>query len=126
MRARFTVGRRASGVGRRAGVPLRALVHQHYRQRWRCCSPSAPGAPLLEAFKPWLMERLGAMFQDGATLGTGLSKDAIDQCRAAMDSASPAQGGRSVARAWLDPAYRERLLQDGTKAAEEMGIAYTR
>jgi nitrile hydratase len=27
-----------------------------------------------------------------------------------------------VARAWLDPAYRERLLADGSKAAEELGF----
>ena len=38
------------------------------------------------------------------------------------EAASPAQGARLVARAWTDPAYRERLLRDGTAAAEEAGI----
>jgi len=38
------------------------------------------------------------------------------------DAASPAQGARMVARAWTDPEYRARLLADGTRAAEEMGI----
>jgi nitrile hydratase len=38
------------------------------------------------------------------------------------DSASPAQGARMVARAWVDPAYRARMLADGAKAAEELGI----
>lgn len=39
------------------------------------------------------------------------------------DRASPAQGGRMVARAWTDPAYRDLLLRDGAQAAEAMGIA---
>jgi nitrile hydratase len=38
------------------------------------------------------------------------------------DAASPAQGARMVARAWLDPNYRVQLLSDGAKAAEELGI----
>ncbi len=38
------------------------------------------------------------------------------------DNASPAQGARMVARAWVDPAYRARMLADGAKAAEELDI----
>jgi nitrile hydratase subunit alpha len=41
---------------------------------------------------------------------------------ALTDSASPGQGARMVAKAWTDPAYRARLLEDGSKAAEELGI----
>jgi nitrile hydratase len=41
---------------------------------------------------------------------------------ASTDSASPGQGARMVAKAWTDPAYRARLLGDGTQAAEELGI----
>jgi nitrile hydratase subunit alpha len=37
-------------------------------------------------------------------------------------SASPANGARMVARAWTDPAYRERLLADGNAAAAELGF----
>jgi nitrile hydratase len=39
-----------------------------------------------------------------------------------MDSRSPALGAQMVARAWTDPAYKKRLLADGTKAAAEFGI----
>jgi Nitrile hydratase, alpha chain len=39
-----------------------------------------------------------------------------------MDAATPALGARLVARAWIAPDYRERALQDGTAAAEEIGI----
>jgi hypothetical protein len=40
----------------------------------------------------------------------------------ATDNASPGQGARMVARAWIDPAYRALMLEDGTKAAEAMNI----
>jgi nitrile hydratase len=39
-----------------------------------------------------------------------------------MDSRVPALGAQIVARAWADPAYKERLLSDGTKAVAEFGI----
>lgn len=39
-----------------------------------------------------------------------------------IDARSPADGARVVARAWLDPAYKKRLLEDGNAAAAEIGI----
>jgi nitrile hydratase len=42
---------------------------------------------------------------------------------AITDAGSPAQGARMVARAWVDPAYRARMLEDGAAAAEALGIA---
>jgi nitrile hydratase alpha subunit len=40
----------------------------------------------------------------------------------AIDARSPADGARLVARAWCDPAYRERVLADVNAAAGELGI----
>jgi nitrile hydratase len=37
-----------------------------------------------------------------------------------MDSRTPAMGARMVARAWADPAYKARLMKDGSAAAEEL------
>jgi nitrile hydratase len=39
-----------------------------------------------------------------------------------MDSRTPAQGARVVARAWVDPEYRHLLLTDGNAACEAIGI----
>jgi nitrile hydratase len=39
-----------------------------------------------------------------------------------MDTRTPALGAQVVARAWADPAFKARLLADGTKAVGEMGI----
>ena len=40
-----------------------------------------------------------------------------------IDSRTPALGARVVARAWVDSAYRARLLADGTAAVQELGIS---
>ncbi|MDQ4127470.1 MAG: nitrile hydratase subunit alpha [Actinomycetota bacterium] len=39
-----------------------------------------------------------------------------------MQSRSPANGARLVARAWVDPDFKELLLSDGKAAALELGI----
>ncbi|MGH7044676.1 MAG: nitrile hydratase subunit alpha [Acetobacteraceae bacterium] len=41
---------------------------------------------------------------------------------ALTERASPAHGARIVARAWTDPAFRARLLADGTATVESLGI----
>ena len=51
-----------------------------------------------------------------------MSREEIAERIRVTDSASPAQGARMVAKAWSDPAYRARMLADGAKAAEELGI----
>ncbi|MEL7466929.1 MAG: nitrile hydratase subunit alpha [Pseudomonadota bacterium] len=40
----------------------------------------------------------------------------------AMDRRTPADGAKVVARAWTDPAFKARLLADGSAACEEMGF----
>jgi nitrile hydratase alpha subunit len=39
-----------------------------------------------------------------------------------IDAQTPALGARVVARAWVDPEYKRRLLANGSKAVEELGI----
>src|SRR3974390_1489024 len=41
-----------------------------------------------------------------------------------LDSRTPALGAKVVARAWTDPAFRARLLANGRKACEELGITF--
>jgi nitrile hydratase len=40
----------------------------------------------------------------------------------AIDARSPADGARLIARAWLDPAFKARMLDDVNAAALELGI----
>src|SRR5947207_7393244 len=41
-----------------------------------------------------------------------------------LDSRTPALGARVVARAWVDPEFRRRLLANGRAACEELGITF--
>lgn len=56
--------------------------------------------------------------------GAGLVTDAdLDGVLSRLyANASPVNGARMVARAWADPAYRQRLLADGNAAAAEFGF----
>lgn len=40
----------------------------------------------------------------------------------AMDGRNAGRGAQMVARAWLNPAYKQRMLADGSKAAEEIDL----
>jgi nitrile hydratase len=40
----------------------------------------------------------------------------------AMDARTPANGAKVVARAWVDPAFKARLLENGSDASREMGF----
>jgi nitrile hydratase alpha subunit len=51
-----------------------------------------------------------------------ISPDDIRRTLEFMDTRTPALGAKVVARAWSDPAFKARLLADGTKAVGEMGI----
>jgi nitrile hydratase len=39
-----------------------------------------------------------------------------------MRDRTPERGARVVARAWVDPVFRKKLLLDGTKACVELGL----
>jgi nitrile hydratase len=41
---------------------------------------------------------------------------------AAMRARQPERGAKVVARAWVDDAFRQRLLKNGTAACEELGL----
>lgn len=41
-----------------------------------------------------------------------------------LDSRTPALGSKVVAHAWTDPGFRKRLLANGRKACEELGISF--
>jgi len=52
-----------------------------------------------------------------------LSSDAIDQVASAYEKdIGPLEGARAVARAWVDPQFKKRLLDDATAALGELGI----
>jgi nitrile hydratase len=56
-----------------------------------------------------------------------LPPDAVDRViRRYEASTGPMIGARAVARAWRDPAYKRRLLEDSPAALADLGVTYDR
>ncbi len=65
-------------------------------------------------------QALAEALEEGGHLAAG----AVDGIRhVATEVWSPSNGARVVARAWTDPDYRKRLLEDGTAACAELGYS---
>ncbi|MFF4258982.1 nitrile hydratase subunit alpha [Streptomyces sp. NPDC001663] len=64
------------------------------------------------------VRRLETLLEEKGVLSGAQLDEIID---ASLSGASPANGARVVARAWLDPAFKSRLLADGTAAVRELG-----
>jgi nitrile hydratase len=81
-----------------------------------------PPQPDEEDTSPPQYRRLEAAVRE-LLLEKGLfTADEMRQVLERFDSQTPAIGARVVARAWVDPAYRARLLADGSAAVAELGI----
>ncbi|MFB7994312.1 nitrile hydratase subunit alpha [Streptomyces sp. NPDC056002] len=66
------------------------------------------------------VRRLESLLEARGIVGGDTVDEVIDGFLA---GASPVNGAKVVARAWTDPAYRERLLADGTSAVGELGFS---
>ncbi len=73
---------------------------------------------ILETDSERLLDALRTVLSDKGLV----SATEIAERIAATDAASPAQGARMVAKAWVDPPFRVLMLEDGAKAAEALGI----
>ena len=51
-----------------------------------------------------------------------LTEAQVDETVADMRRRTPERGAKVVARAWVDPAFKQRLLADGPGACESLGI----
>ena len=81
-------------------------THDHHHPR-----PVAPVEQRVAAIEDLLVER------------GYITRDSIDGfVRRYEEDIGPMNGARVVARAWADPAYKERLLANGTAAIAELGF----
>lgn len=84
--------------------------HRHPPQRDHDADPASPYEVLERAVRELLIEK-GVLTPEEISAQVDL-----------MDSRSPALGAKVVARAWVDPAYKTRLLDDTRAALAELGI----
>jgi nitrile hydratase subunit alpha len=66
--------------------------------------------------------RLQAAVEELLVLKGVFSAAHVDAQVEAMESRGYERGAKMVARAWVDPAYKARMLADGSAAAEELGL----
>jgi Nitrile hydratase, alpha chain len=80
-------------------------------------------APFIAASEPASPERRAFALRD-ELVDRGLVEtgDAEALVHNAAQELSPINGARVVARAWVDPHFRQRLLVNATAAAKELGI----
>jgi nitrile hydratase len=78
-------------------------------------------APIADGDEPPAAARvraLEALLVEKGVIAREDVREGIDS----LVSRTPADGARLVARAWVDPGFRERLLADGRAGALELGI----
>jgi len=99
----------ASGSDSATAGPLRPQGHHDHHRHHLADMPSEP-ALRVKALESLLVEK-------------GLVRpEAIDAWIETFEKhVGPRNGAKVVARAWVDRAYRERLLEDGTAAVAELG-----
>ena len=79
-------------------------------------------APIETAEAPSYFEILEISVRELLTEKGLISADEHRQHIEVLDSRNPTLGSKVIARAWIDSDYRERLLEDGSTACEELGI----
>jgi nitrile hydratase len=84
--------------------------HPHPRQ------PDLEDAPF--AYHQLMAEAVGELLIEKGVI----SADELRRSIELLDAKSPAEGARVVARAWVDPGFKARLLDDVNAAAGELGI----
>ncbi len=72
--------------------------------------------------EPWVVHRVRAL--ESLLIEKGLlSTELVDTVVQTYEKdVGPVNGAKVVARAWVDPAYKQRLLTDGTAAIAELGF----
>ena len=73
---------------------------------------------------PYVVSRVRAL--ESLLLEKGvIGPDTVDQIvRRFEEDTGPMVGARAVARAWVDPAYKRRLLDDTTEALTDFGVDF--
>lgn len=76
------------------------------------------------ADRPGYYEMMETAFRELLVERQMFGADEIRRQIEVLDSRTPALGAKVVARAWMDSAFRQRLLDNGRKGCEELGITF--
>ena len=90
--------------------------HSHGADGGHEAHPGTHGGPALSE-----RAKRGLAIQELLVEKGVVSQDDIQSKADAVTDRSPADGARVVARAWVDPGFKQRLLADATGAVSELG-----
>jgi nitrile hydratase len=97
-------------------------AHDHAHEHANDHPHAAPHAPPAKDEKIHSYHQLLGLALKELLIEKGIvTADEIRKAIEFRDSITPALGASIVARAWTDPAYKRRLLDNGTEAVNEMG-----
>jgi nitrile hydratase len=85
-------------------------------------APGHPKQPDVEDRPTTEWQRLESAIRELVIEKEIISPGQLRQMLEEIDSWTPANGARMVARAWVDPTYKARLMSDGPAAARELGL----
>ena len=91
--------------------------HEHPHDHDRTIQPD------IEDFEPGDYELTAEAVRSLLVEKGVVSADEIRAALEKLDSVEPSLGGRIAARAWTDPAFKARLLANGTEAVAEFGVS---
>jgi len=83
-----------------------------------------PHAEIIEVAKPGYYEIMETAVRELLFEKNLITPNEIRRQIEVLDSRTPALGAGVVAHAWVDPAFKARLLADGRKGCEELGISF--
>lgn len=98
-------------------------MHDHDHDHDHSHSHRHPPQPDIEDTPSTYHQRLETAVRELLVAKGVLTGNDIRRMVERIDAATPAIGARVVARAWVDPAFRARLLANGSAAVEELGIS---
>lgn len=85
---------------------------------------SHPHTPAQDAAMPGYYDIMQTAVQELLAEKGLIGGSEIRQMLEVMDTRTPTLGARIVAKAWLDPEFKARLLANGRTALEELGIDF--
>ena len=98
------------------GTPEHGHDHAHDHDHDRTFQPD------IEDLEPGRYELMTYAIKELLVEKGHVTDEEIRRAQDKLESIEPSQGARVIARAWVDPDFRKRLLEDGNAALSEFGI----
>jgi len=93
---------------------MMSKIHDHDHPHEKLCEEAPPG------YYDLMTQAVTELLVERGLFGAGEIRRQIE----VLDSRTPALGAKVVAHAWVDPAFKSRLLENGRAACEELGISF--